>query len=119
MLCENYCLPRIGKWQCPSDTDQYRRELEKSTREDKLLLRKEQNYALNITAHCDNSNLSPYIVSKKSISTIGKIEFLQGENPFRKDTSYYSLILLVSLLFTCTYLALKSLYTKTYPIIFS
>ena len=84
MLCENYCLPRIGKWQCRSDTDQYRRELEKSIREDKLLLRKEQNYALIITAHCDNSNLSPYIVSKKSISTIGKIEFLQGENPFRK-----------------------------------
>ena len=84
MLCENYCLPRIGKWQCQSDTDQYRRELEKSIREDKLLLRKEQNYALIITAHCDNSNLSPYIVSKKSISAIGKIEFLQGENPFRK-----------------------------------
>ena len=84
MLCENYCLPRIGKWQCQSGTDQYRRELEKSIREDKLLLWKEQNYALIITAHCDNSNLSPYIVSKKSISAIGKIEFLQGENPFRK-----------------------------------
>ena len=29
MLCENYCLPRIGKWQCQRDTDQNRRELEK------------------------------------------------------------------------------------------
>ena len=84
MLCENYCLRRIGKWQCQSDTDQNRRELEKSIREDKPLWRKEQKYALIITAHRDNSNLSPYIVSKKSISTIGKIEFLQGENPFRK-----------------------------------
>ena len=84
MLCENYCLPRIGKWQCQSDTDQNRRELEKSIREDKPLWRKKQKYALIITAHRDNSNLSPYIVSKKSISTIGKIEFLQGENPFRK-----------------------------------
>ena len=84
MLCENYCLPRIGKWQCQRDTDQNRRELEKSIREDKLLWRTEQKYALIITAHRDNSNLSPYIVSKKSISTIGKIEFLQGENPFRK-----------------------------------
>ena len=84
MLCENYCLPRIGKWQCQRDTDQNRRELEKSIREDKLLWRTEQKYALIITAHRDNSNLSPYIVSKKSISTRGKIEFLQGENPFRK-----------------------------------
>ena len=84
MLCENYCLRRIGKWQCQSDTDQNRRELEKSIHEDKLLWRTEQKYALIITAHCDNSNLSPYIVSKKSISTRGKIEFLQGENPFRK-----------------------------------
>ena len=84
MLCENYCLPRIGKWQCQRDTDQNRRELEKSMREDKLLWRTEQKYALIITAHRDNSNLSPYIVSKKSISTRGKIEFLQGENPFRK-----------------------------------
>ena len=84
MLCENYCLRRIGKWQCQRDTDQNRRELEKSIREDKLLWRTEQKYALIITAHRDNSNLSPYIVSKKSISTIGKIEFLQGENPFRK-----------------------------------
>lgn len=84
MLCENYCLPRIGKWQCQSDTDQNRRELEKSIREDKPLWKKEKKYALIITAHRDNSNLSPYIVSKTSISTRGKIEFLQGEHPFRK-----------------------------------
>lgn len=84
MLCENYSLPRIGKWQCQSDTDQNRRELEKSTREDKPLWKKESKYTLIITAHRDNSNLSPYIVSKKSISTRGKIEFLQGKNLFRK-----------------------------------
>lgn len=84
MLFENYCLPRIGKWQCQSDPDQNRRELEKSIREDKPLWNKEKKYALIITAHRDNSNLSPYIVSKKSISTRGKIEFLQGEHPFRK-----------------------------------
>ena len=84
MLCENYFLPRIGKWQCQSDTDQNRRELEKSIRQDKPLWKKEKKYALIITAHRDNSNLSPYIVSKKSISSRGKIEFLQGEHPFRK-----------------------------------
>ena len=84
MLFENYCLPRIGKWQCQSDPDQNLRELEKSIREDKPLWNKEKKYALIITAHRDNSNLSPYIVSKKSISTRGKIEFLQGEHPFRK-----------------------------------
>ena len=84
MLCENYCLPLIGKWQCQSDTDQNRRELEKSTQEDEHLWKKGTKYTLIIRAHCDNSNLSPYIVSKKSISTRGKIEFLKGENPFRK-----------------------------------
>ena len=84
MLFENYCLPRIGKWQCQSDTDQNRRELEKSIREDKPLWKNKKKYALIITADRDNSNLSPYIVSKKSISTRGKIEFLQGENLFRK-----------------------------------
>ena len=83
VLWENYRLPRIGKWQCQRDTDQNRGELEKSIREDKPLWRKENKYTLIITAHRDNSNLSPYIVSKKSISTQGKIEFLQGENLFR------------------------------------
>lgn len=84
MLCENYSLPLIGKWQCQSDTDQNRRELEKSTRGDKPLWKKESKYTLIITAHRDNSNLSPYIVSEKSISTRGKIEFLQGKSLFRK-----------------------------------
>ena len=84
MLCENYRLPRIGKWQCQRDTDHNRRELEKSILEDRSLWRKENKFTLIITAHRENSNLSPYIVSKKSISTRGKIEFLQGENPFRK-----------------------------------
>ena len=84
VLWENYRLPCIGKWQCQRDTDQNRGELEKSIREDKPLWRKENKFTLIITAHRDNSDLSPYIVSKKSISTRGKIEFLQGENLFRK-----------------------------------
>ena len=84
VLWENYRLPCIGKWQCQRDTDQNRGELEKSIREDKPLRRKENKFTLIITAHRDNSDLSPYIVSKKSISTRGKIEFLQGENLFRK-----------------------------------
>ena len=65
-------------------THQNRRELETSIREDKPLWKKESKYTLIITAHRDNSNLSPYILSKKSISTRGKIEFLQGKNLFRK-----------------------------------
>ena len=84
VLWENYRLPCIGKWQCQRDTDQNRGKLEKSIREDKPLWRKENKFTLIITAHRDNSDLSPYIVSKKSISTRGKIEFLQGENLFRK-----------------------------------
>ena len=92
MLCENYCLPRIGKWQCQSDTDQNRRELAKSTQEDEHLWKKGTKYTLIIRAHSDNSNLSPYIVSKKSISTRGKIEFLRGENLFRKGEEIREMI---------------------------
>ena len=83
VLFKNYCLPRIGKWQCQSDTDQNRRELEKSIREDKPLWKKEKKYALIITAHQDNSNLSPYIVSKKSISTSRRLNPASSHSLFR------------------------------------
>ena len=84
-LCENYGLPRIGKWHCQSDTKLKRGEIAESLRKDEPLWKKDKvQYNLIIVANHENSDLSPYIVSKTSISTKGNIELLHGESPFRK-----------------------------------
>ena len=84
-LCENYGLPRIGKWHCQSDTKLKRGEIAESLRKDEPLWKKDKDqYNLIIVANHENSDLSPYIVSKTSISTKGNIELLHGESPFRK-----------------------------------
>ena len=84
-LFENYGLPRIGKWHCQSDTELKRREITESLRKDEPLWKKDKvQYNLIIVANHENLDLSPYIVSKTSISTRGNIELLHGESPFRK-----------------------------------
>ena len=84
-LCENYGLLRIGKWHCQGDTKLKRGEIAESLRKDEPLWKKDKvQYNLIIVANHENSDLSPYIVSKTSISTKGNIELLHGESPFRK-----------------------------------
>lgn len=84
-LCENYGLPRIGKWHCQGDTKLKRGEIAEFLRKDEPLWKKDKDqYNLIIVANHENSDLSPYIVSKTSISTKGNIELLHGESPFRK-----------------------------------
>ena len=84
-LCENYGLPRIGKWHYQSDTKPKRKEIAEFLLNDKPLWKKDKvQYNLIIVANHENSDLSPYIVSKTSISSQGSIELLHGENPFRK-----------------------------------
>ena len=86
-LCQKFQLPRIGKWQYQGGPKQIQRsKMEAVLRDDKPLWKNDNQYALFIAVNHDETELalSPYIVSKTSISRKGKAEFLEGENAFRK-----------------------------------
>lgn len=87
-LCERFSLPRIGKWQYVTTSTQSEsvRDMAQRLQADKGLFRKEVENALLITLTRDQSKLhmSPFLVSKTSVSEKGEIDTLQGENVYGK-----------------------------------
>ena len=90
-LRDRFMLPRIGKWVFERDSKQTRNEIADAMRVEKGLfvsVKTSPKFVLLIIVSYDKSTnkmlLSPYFVSKATVSTKGTIEFLHEENVFLK-----------------------------------
>lgn len=90
ILRDKYWLPRIGKWQYMSYTEENRKKITEALRIDKGLfnLEKPPKFVLIIMVNDDDSTgkmeLSPYLVPKAADWVKGTVTLLGGGNVFRR-----------------------------------